>query len=102
MILKDVRTDDGKDVIYSDIYEGLYCTGCEKFLTEKELVDGVCPDHQKPPQILKEKNYFFRLNAYIDKVRDLIETNELVILPEERRREVLGLLKHGLPDFSII
>jgi len=101
MILKDVRTDDGKDVIYSDIYEGLYCTGCEKFLTEKELVDGVCPDHQKPPQILKEKNYFFRLNAYIDKVRDLIETNELVILPEERRREVLGLLKHGLPDFSI-
>ncbi|MEW5923469.1 MAG: methionine--tRNA ligase [Candidatus Zixiibacteriota bacterium] len=100
-ILKDAKTDEGRDVVYSDTYEGLYCTGCEKFLTEKDLVNGVCPDHQKPPQILKEKNYFFRLNAYVDKVKELIESNELVILPDERRREVLGLLNHGLPDFSI-
>jgi len=100
-LLKEAKTDDGRDVIYSDVYEGLYCTGCEKFLTEKDLVDGVCPDHKKPPEILKEKNYFFRLNAYIDKVRELIESNELVILPDERRREVLGLIKVGLPDFSI-
>jgi len=100
-ILKDARTDDGREVIYSDTYEGLYCNGCEKFLTEKDLVNGVCPDHLKPPQILKEKNYFFRLNAYIDKVKSLIESNELIILPEERRREVLGLINHGLPDFSI-
>jgi len=100
-ILKEAKTDDGQEVIYSGVYEGLYCTGCEKFLTEKDLVDGICPDHQRPPQKLKEKNYFFRLSSFTDKVRELIESNELVILPDERRREVLGLLKVGLPDFSI-
>ena len=100
-VLNEAKTDDGRDVIYSDYYEGLYCTGCEKFITEKDLVDGVCPDHKIPPEKLREKNYFFRLTAFADKLRNLIETNELQILPEERRREVLGLLKQDLPDFSI-
>jgi len=101
MILKDAKTDDGQDVIYSGTYEGLYCVGCEKFLTDKDIVDGVCPDHKTPPQAVKEKNYFFRLTSYIEKVKKLIETNELQILPDERRREVLGLLDIGLHDFSI-
>lgn len=100
-ILKKTKTDLGEDVIYSGTYEGLYCTGCEKFLTDKDLVDGRCPDHDKEPQLLKEKNYFFRLTAYLGKLRSLIENNQLVILPEERRREVLGLFKQGLADFSI-
>jgi len=100
-LLKDKKTDSGEDVVYSGEYEGLYCNGCEKFLTERDLVDGICPDHKKKPEILKEKNYFFRLNAYVDKIQHLIETNELLILPDERRREVFGLFKQGLPDFSI-
>jgi methionyl-tRNA synthetase len=100
-ILNEARTDKGEPVIYADDYEGLYCVGCEKFLTEKDLVDGFCPDHKKPPKRLKEKNYFFRLNAFLPRLKELIESNELAILPEERRREVLGLLAVGLENFSV-
>jgi methionyl-tRNA synthetase len=99
--MRKAKTDDGRDVVYEGYYEGLYCTGCEKFLTEKELVDGLCGDHQTKPEKLKEKNYFFRLTAYLDKVREKIESGELLILPEKRRREVLGLIKQDLPDFSL-
>ena len=99
--MKKAKTDDGQDVVYSDFYEGLYCTGCEKFLTEKELVDGMCPDHKRKPEILREKNYFFRLSAFKDKIKEKILSGELLILPEERRREVLGLIEQDLPDFSL-
>ncbi len=99
--MRAAKTDDGQDVVYSDYYEGLYCTGCEKFITEKDLVNGLCPDHKIPPEKLKEKNYFFRLTAYTEKIKQKIESNELVILPEERRREVLGLINQELPDFSL-
>lgn len=95
------KTDSGEDVIYSGQYEGLYCTGCEKFITEKELVDGDCPDHGRPPVLLKEKNYFFRLTAFLPKLKKMIESGELVLLPESRRREVLGLIDQDLPDFSL-
>ena len=100
-VLKEAKTDSGEDVIYSDTYEGLYCTGCEKFLTEKDLVDGLCPDHRRAPEILKERNYFFRLSGFLGKLKRLIETDELLILPDERRREVMGLFELDLPDFSI-
>ncbi|MCP4703097.1 MAG: methionine--tRNA ligase, partial [candidate division Zixibacteria bacterium] len=100
-ILNDAKTENGDSVIYTGTYEGMYCTGCEKFLTEKDLVDGVCPDHKKPPQLLEEKNYFFRLSGFLDKIKELIESNELLILPDERRREVLGLLNQELFDFSL-
>jgi len=99
--MRSAKTDDGQDVIYSDYYEGLYCTGCEKFITEKDLVDGMCPDHQRPPEKLKEKNYFFRLSAFLPKIKEKIESGELQILPEERRREVLGLIGQELGDFSL-
>ncbi|MDH4035530.1 MAG: methionine--tRNA ligase, partial [candidate division Zixibacteria bacterium] len=99
--MRAAKTDDGLDVVYSGYYEGLYCTGCEKFLTEKELVDGLCPDHQKAPEKLKEENYFFRLSAYLPILKEKIETGELKILPDERRREVLGLIDQDLPDFSL-
>ena len=99
--MRQAKTDDGRDVIYSGYYEGLYCTGCEKFLTEKELVDGLCPFHDRPPERVKEKNYFFRLTAFLPQIKEKIESNELVILPEERRREVLGLINQDLPDFSL-
>jgi methionyl-tRNA synthetase len=100
-VMRAAKTDDGRDVVYSDYYEGLYCTGCEKFITEKDLVDGVCPDHKKAPEKIREKNYFFRLTAFSDKIRAKIESGEMLILPEERRREVLGLINQDLPDFSL-
>lgn len=100
-VMLAAKTDDGREVVYSDYYEGLYCTGCEKFVTEKELVDGLCPDHKRAPEKLREKNYFFRLSAFLPKIREKILSGELRILPEERRREVLGLIDQELPDFSI-
>lgn len=99
--LRQAKTDDGRDVVYTGYYEGLYCVGCESFKTEKELVNGLCPDHGRPPEKLREKNYFFRLSAFSEKIKDKIESGELMILPEERRREVLGLIKQDLPDFSL-
>ncbi|MCB2229744.1 methionine--tRNA ligase [bacterium] len=99
--MRAAKTADGQDVVYSDYYEGLYCTGCEKFLTEKELVDGKCPYHRTEPEKVREKNYFFRLTAFLPTIRARIESGELRILPEERRREVLGLIDQELGDFSL-
>ncbi|MFA4871855.1 MAG: methionine--tRNA ligase [Patescibacteria group bacterium] len=87
--------------IYESEYEGLYCVGCERFITEKELVDGKCPDHKIEPERLKEKNYFFNLKKYLPQVERLIDSGELKIMPKSRRKEVLGLFKQGLEDFSI-
>ena len=91
--------DSGK--IYQDEYRGLYCTGCEKFITKKELVDNKCPDHQKEPELISETNYFFKLNDFLPKVKKLIESNKLIIEPKERKKEVLSLLKQDLGNFSI-
>ncbi len=99
--LSSANTDDGQKVVYPGEYTGLYCVGCEKFITEKDLVNGLCPEHQKEPERLSEKNYFFRLSSYLKKVEKLILENKLTLLPEERRKETLGLLKQGLDDFSI-
>jgi methionyl-tRNA synthetase len=95
------KTDKGEPVIYKGEYKGLYCRGCEKFITEKELVNGLCPDHQRKPEELSEKNYFFRLSAYLPQVKELILKDKIKILPQERRKEVLGLFKQKLEDFSI-
>ncbi|MGD9040691.1 MAG: class I tRNA ligase family protein, partial [Desulfobacteraceae bacterium] len=61
LILNKVKEKD--DIYFSD-YEGLYCFGCERFYTERELVDGKCPDHQTEPEVIKEANYFFRMSRY--------------------------------------
>ncbi|MFA6908672.1 MAG: methionine--tRNA ligase [Patescibacteria group bacterium] len=90
-----------KGDIYEGVYEGLYCTGCEKFLTEKELVNGMCPLHNRPPEQVKEKNYFFKLSTYLKNVRKLIETGKIVVGPESRKKETLGLFDQGLEDFSV-
>lgn len=101
-VLNEAKTPDGQPAIYKGKYEGLYCTGCEKFITEKELTeDGLCPNHLTKPDKVVENNYFFRLTSYLDQVRELIESNKLRIMPEGRRNEVLGLLKQDLSDFSI-
>ncbi len=95
------RDSQGGEAIYPGFYEGLYCVGCEKFLTEKELVDGRCPDHRTIPEKLKEKNYFFKLSSYLPTVEAAIRDGSLRILPEEKKNEVLGLIGQGLTDFSL-
>lgn len=86
--------------IYKKEYEGLYCVGHEAFMTEKELVDGKCPDHGTAPEHLKEENYFFKLSRYTDAIKQKIESKELRVLPETREREILSLLNEGLQDVS--
>ena len=88
--------------IYKKSYEGLYCVGCESFKTAEELnEEGLCKDHLKKPELIKEENYFFRLNKYQQKLIDLIESNTLHIIPNNKRQEALGFIKQGLEDFSI-
>ncbi|MCK4858045.1 MAG: methionine--tRNA ligase, partial [candidate division Zixibacteria bacterium] len=100
--LWESRTPAGEPVIYQGEYEGLYCTGCENFITEKELTDdGLCPAHLTKPKKLSEANYFFRLSAYLGQVEELIRSGKMKIMPDGRRNEVLALLKQGLDDFSI-
>ncbi|MFH0853105.1 MAG: methionine--tRNA ligase [bacterium] len=87
--------------VYQGVYEGLYCRDCEDFYREKDLADGQCPVHLKPPELVKEKNWFFRLEKYLRQVEELIASGELVIEPVNINKEVQGLLKQGLKDFSI-
>lgn len=86
--------------IYKKAYEGLYCVGHEAFITEKELVDGKCPDHGTAPEFIKEENYFFKLSKYTSAIKEKIESGELVIVPASRKNEILSLLKEGLEDVS--
>ncbi|HEY9481231.1 MAG TPA: methionine--tRNA ligase [Candidatus Paceibacterota bacterium] len=81
-------------------YEGLYCQGHEAFVTEKDLVDGKCPDHGEAPVLLREENYFFKLSKYTKQVKDKIEKGEIEIVPQSRRNEILALLERGLEDVS--
>jgi methionyl-tRNA synthetase len=87
--------------IYFDEYSGLYCKGCERFLTEKELIDGNCPDHQAPPQEITEQNYFFRMSKYHQRLIDHIHTHPEFITPERYRNEVLSFLQEPLEDLCI-
>ena len=90
-----------KGDIYFDEYSGQYCTGCERFLTEKELVDGKCPDHQTIPDAITEKNYFFRMSSYQQDLIDHIKANPEFITPERYRNEVLSFLSEPLEDLCI-
>jgi methionyl-tRNA synthetase len=87
--------------IYFSEYEGLYCFGCERFYTERELVDGKCPDHEVAPQIIKESNYFFRMSRYQDWLIDYIRSNPDFIRPEGYKNEALSFLKEPLEDLCI-
>lgn len=87
--------------IYKKEYEGLYCVGCEAFKTEKDLVDGLCPDHKKKPELVKEENYFFRLSGYQKKLESFFKKNPNFIYPESRFKEMYNILKSGLEDVSI-
>lgn len=86
--------------IYLKKYRGLYCVGHEAYITEKDLVDGKCGDHQKEPEVIEEENWFFRLSKYTKEIESKIKNQELRILPETRRNEILALLQEGLEDVS--
>ena len=90
-----------KDEIFLGTYEGLYCVGCEQFKQPDELVDGNCPLHGVPPEVVKEDNYFFRLSKYADRLIAWYESDERSVMPEARRNEVLGKVRGGLDDLSI-
>ena len=88
--------------IYKAEYEGWYCTGCERFITEKEYEEnnGICPDHQKPYEKLKEENYYLKISDFKESIRKKIESDEMLILPLFRKKEILRLLE-DTPDVSI-
>ena len=90
-----------KGDIYKGEYEGLYCTPCESFWTESQLVDGKCPDCGRPVTKAKEEAYFFKLSKYQDRLLDLFENNPEFLQPETRRNEMIAFVKQGLEDLCI-
>ncbi|HEX7547772.1 MAG TPA: methionine--tRNA ligase [Candidatus Methylomirabilis sp.] len=91
---------DAGDIYFSE-YGGLYCVGCERFYTEKEAVDGKCPDHQTTLDFVKEQNYFFRMSKYQDWLIRHIREHPDFIRPERYRNEALGFLREPLEDLCI-
>jgi methionyl-tRNA synthetase len=87
--------------IYEDTYAGLYCVGCEAFKTEDELVDGRCPEHGTVPEWIEEKNYFFRLSAYQDRLLQLYDERPDFVQPDFRYNEARSFIAGGLQDFSL-
>ncbi|MBU2576572.1 MAG: methionine--tRNA ligase [Nanoarchaeota archaeon] len=87
--------------IYLGEYEGLYCTGCEAYYTEKDCPDGVCQLHKRPLEKIKEETYFFRLSKYQKFLLDLYKKHPEFILPTSRRNEIINRVKEGLKDLSI-
>lgn len=112
--MKSAKTPSGKDAIYEGVYKGIYCIGCEEFKTEKDLVDGKCPEH-RPDQIVhkEEKNYFFRISEYMVYVRDLISGKSVDIkysdgstvhydpinvIPTNKRNEMVSKIEEYIKD----
>ncbi|HSX05993.1 MAG TPA: methionine--tRNA ligase [Candidatus Saccharimonadales bacterium] len=89
--------------IYKNKYVGWYCTGDEEFFTETQVKEnnGVCPDHNRPYEKVEEENYFFKLSAYNEQILKAIESDELAVVPETRKNEIVSLLREGLEDISI-
>jgi len=94
------RIHDAGDIYFGE-YSGLYCVGCERLYTEKELVDGLCPQHLTKPSQISEPNYFFRMSRYQDALREHIAANPDFIRPEGYRNEALAMLREPLGDLCI-
>jgi methionyl-tRNA synthetase len=91
--------------IYKATYKGLYCVGCEAFITEKELIEGKCQHHGTVPESIEEDNYFFRLSKYVPELKKILESGEFKITPQSKVNEMLALLStdgdNVLSDVSI-
>jgi methionyl-tRNA synthetase len=101
-VVRDVlqKIYDAGDIYFSE-YEGSYCFGCERFYTDRELVDGMCPDHKTVPEVIKESNYFFKMSKYQDWLIDHIHKHPDFISPERYKNEVLAFLRDPLDDLCI-
>jgi methionyl-tRNA synthetase len=87
--------------IYLGEYEGIYCVGCEKYLTDKDLVDGKCPDHDTEPILVKEPTLFFRLSKWAPVILEMLEAEPHRIQPESRRNEMVSKLRSGVDDLAV-
>src|SRR5690606_2386634 len=88
--------------IYLDKYEGWYCTPCESFFTERQLVDGNCPDCGRSVEKVKEESYFFKMSKYVDRLLQYYEENPQFIQPESRKNEMINnFIKPGLEDLAV-
>jgi methionyl-tRNA synthetase len=88
--------------IYLDQYEGWYCTPCESFYTDRQLVDGKCPDCGRPVEKVKEESYFFKMSKYVDRLLQYYEENPDFIQPESRKNEMINnFIKPGLEDLAV-
>lgn len=96
-----VKPGETDSDVYQKEYTGLYCVGCESYYTPEELTDGKCPEHLTIPETITEKNYFFRLSKYQNKIRELIISDQLKIVSEQFKNEMLGFIDQGLEDFSV-
>ncbi|MFA6849196.1 MAG: methionine--tRNA ligase [Selenomonadaceae bacterium] len=90
-----------KGDIYKGAYKGLYCTPCETFWLDRQLVDGKCPDCGRPVEEVAEEAYFFRISKYSDRLLQYIEENPDFIQPVSRRNEMINFIKQGLDDLCI-
>lgn len=86
--------------IYTKRYGGLYCVGCEQFKTEKDLIDGLCPDHKIKPEYIEEENYFFKLSAFKERLLALYAERPNLVIPEHRFNEMKAFVE-DLEDMSI-
>jgi methionyl-tRNA synthetase len=96
-----VRRISAAGDIYDGFYEGWYCVSCEAFKQEKDLIDGACPIHRTKPDWIREKNYFFRLSKYGDRLLQHFEAHPEFLVPDVRRNEILRLIEGGLEDISV-
>ncbi len=90
-----------KGEIYKGNYEGWYCTPCESFWTETQLVDGKCPDCGREVKLTKEEAYFFRLSKYSDRLLHLYDEHPEFLEPESRRNEMISFIKGGINDLCV-
>jgi methionyl-tRNA synthetase len=100
-VTKMVQAIADRGDLYDAFYEGPYCVSCEAFKPEKDLVDGLCPIHGTKPEWIREKNHFFRLSNYRDRLLRHFEEHPEFLQPDVRRNEILRLLEGGLEDISI-
>ncbi len=100
-VQRTLQTLYDRGEIYQDSYTGWYCTFDERFWTEKDVVDGQCPDCRRPVERLSETNYFFRMSKYQNRLKQYLEDHPQFIRPDTRRNEVLGFLQKPLEDLSI-
>jgi len=101
LVIEFIEKIRKKKEIYKGIYSGLYCEGCEAFLNEDDLVNGLCHLHKKEPKEINEENYFFKLSKYQNKILSHIKNNPDFIQPESRRKEMINFINKGLKDISI-